>query len=112
MKSLPRLSSITPNEIRMASEHTNFGGRDPAEVVLEGLCSVACGFRPGYTVQCILMDLKLIGWRGGKTITKKGKMVLNDLLRGRPLAPLLEDGATATAITTTQPADKAGETVK
>lgn len=107
MKNLSRFSTITPAEIRLASEFANFGGRDSAEIVLEGLCSVACGFRPGYTVQCILMDLKLIGWRGGKTITKKGKMVLNDLLRGRPLAPLLEDGATATAITTTQPADRA-----
>ncbi len=90
MKTLPRFSTITPEEIRTAASFGSFGeGNDPAEIVLEGLCSIACGFRTGYTVQCILQDLKLIGWRGGKTLTKKGKMVLNDLLRGRPLTPLL-----------------------
>ncbi len=64
MKTLRRFSEITPEQIRTAASYGKFGdGNDAAEIVLEGLCSVACGFRTGYTVQCILMDLKLIGSR-------------------------------------------------
>lgn len=94
MKNLGRFSSITPDEIRKAAAFANFGeGNDPAEIVLEGLVSIASGFRTGYTVKCILMDLKLIGHRAGRTLTKRGKLVLYDLLRGVPLVPKIAEQA-------------------
>ena len=92
MKNLGRLSSITLEEIRKASAFATFGeGVDPAEIVLEGLVSIAAGFRTGYTVKCILMDLKLIGSRAGRYLTKSGKLVLYDLVQGRLLAPMLAE---------------------
>ncbi len=95
MKLLSRFSDIRPDDIRRAAGHARFGdGTDAAEVVLDGLVSVACGFSPGYTVRCILMDLKLVGWRQGKTLTKRGRMVLHDLLRGVYLVPKIEAEST------------------
>jgi hypothetical protein len=81
-----RLSTLTADEIRQAASYANFGTQDPVKTVLTGLVDIAAGFRSGYTVTSILIDLKLIGRKSRKHLTKKGREVLYDLLIGVDLA--------------------------
>lgn len=87
-----RLSTITADEIRKASTAwgAHFGDRDPAALALHGLLEIAGGCRTGYTVKCLLQSLKLIGWKSGRTLTKKGKDVLLDLTRDIDVVRALE----------------------
>ncbi len=72
-----RLTTITADQIRKAAGYGKFSS-DPARIVCRGLQQIAAGFRTGYTVQCILMDLKLIGPKG-RMPTKLGREFLYDM---------------------------------
>lgn len=89
-----RLSNITPEEIRKAAHYCKVGDRDVVAMVLHALVDIAAGFRSGYTVTCVLSDLKLVGNRRMRYLTKRGREVLHDLLRGVDLAKQIEQEAT------------------
>ncbi len=88
-----RFTAITDEQIRKASAFANFGSSDPVRVVCRGLLQIAGGFRAGYTVQSILIDLRLIGPKG-RALTKLGRLFLYDLYCERD--PLISLGAKET----------------
>lgn len=75
-----RFTAITLAQIRKAAAFADFGEADPARVVCVGLLQIAGGFATGYTVKSILIDLGLVGRKGGG-ITKIGRLFLYDLYR-------------------------------
>ena len=86
-----RLSTITPDEIRKAAHYLKVSeGTDVVAMVLCALVDIAAGFRSGYTVTCVLSDLKLVGNRRMRYLTKRGRDVLHDLLRGVDLVKQIE----------------------
>jgi hypothetical protein len=65
----------TREEIERVAGNANFGQSDMVEMVRWGLMKTACGWASGYTVTCMLVELKMLTPKR-KTLTKYGKRCL------------------------------------
>lgn len=66
---------ITDSEIKRYFEHSNFGDRNHRELLEKAILEIACGFRTGYTLSCIMVNLGLLT-KKSKNINRRGKYYL------------------------------------
>lgn len=65
---------ISDQAIAEAFSGTNFGTVGFRKLLEQGVLSVTCGYRTGYTLECILRKLGLVTPKG--RVTAKGKALL------------------------------------
>ena len=61
---------ISNKEVDEVFEGTNFGSRNPRQMLKEGLLKRACGYYTGHTIKCIMIDLELTNKK--QDLTRKG----------------------------------------
>jgi len=73
---------ITLKELEDVWENANFGENhtDKMRLVKQGLIKWACGYRTGYTLQCILQEVGLLT-KKTKRLTKRGQFCLYEFFR-------------------------------
>lgn len=65
---------VSDDDLARAFRHTNFGGRDPREVVRTGVLKCLAGWHQGHTSKTIGQELGLIS--AAYRVTAKGKHYL------------------------------------
>lgn len=69
---------ISDSELYAVFSRYRFGNhRTPRQIINRGVFEISCGFRTGFTLQCILIDFGLIGKKTCR-LTKKGKQYMWD----------------------------------
>lgn len=65
---------VSAQELAEAFRNTNFGGVDHRELLHASVLKKAVGYHCGYTITCIMRELRLIGAQG--VVLERGKELL------------------------------------
>lgn len=66
---------VSPQELEAAFRGTDFGGVDHRELLHASVLKKAVGYHCGYTITCIMRELRLIGAHGA--VLQRGRDLLH-----------------------------------